>query len=300
VLFRAHLDGRDRVEKNLYAQEMAAVERPDVYMNVSADDKSALEEPKPAQSTGGGKKAFTRGLQGIHNEGTSRSYLTSVELGGGSKDASMEIALMLLHTITHQQTENIFMPVRDTASVGYCGSNIGALSGFMCDWRFFDLACPSFHFPRHGQMKVDELFGDVDSCWANEAIFNVDTMLLPLTSRQSCGSGGKIIASVVNPLAIDDIEPFLCSIYKAPFDSFVRLNEIKPLYWVYFGAHIKSKAEAEAVLPKKDGKLTSWGQYLLSFYPEGTHARVCVALCVPCCSPCVAAQPWILCTPLCR
>ena len=119
-------------------------------------------------------------------------------MGGGSKDANLEIAELLIHIISTQTTENILAVPRDTASVGYCGSVIGGVPALLCDHGFFDIMVPCNHEPSHGKMSVDDEFGGADQTWVDIDIFDANTMLLPLSKRKSYGSGG-LIRSVTHP-----------------------------------------------------------------------------------------------------
>ena len=53
-------------------------------MKLSVDDKADKEEPSAAQATGGGRRAYSRKLQGIQDEGRRLSYVSTIELGGGT------------------------------------------------------------------------------------------------------------------------------------------------------------------------------------------------------------------------
>mgnify|MGYP006139849169 CR=1 FL=1 len=154
---RVHLDQRSKVEKFLHGQETAATLLPELIMLLSVDDKADLEEPKAAQSTGGGRKAFSRKLQGVQDEGKGLSYLTTTELGAGSKDANLEMYQTFLHVISHATEQRILSIVRDCASLGYAGSNIAGFIIWLADHRFFDVCCSGFHYPKHGKCHVGKL-----------------------------------------------------------------------------------------------------------------------------------------------
>ena len=51
--------------------------------------------------------------------------------------------------------------------------------------------------------------------------------------------------------------------YEIPLSTAVGLTKTKPLIFVYWGSHIKSKEEARMKLP--DGWL---GDYLTEFFPD--------------------------------
>ena len=100
----------------------------DLIKKRSIDDKADKEEPSAAQATGGGRKAYSRKLQGIQDEGRRLSYVSTIELGGGSKDTALEIAQDILHVITTAMQQRISLTTRDCASLGYAGTNIAPIS----------------------------------------------------------------------------------------------------------------------------------------------------------------------------
>ena len=113
-------------------------------------------------------------------------------------------------------------------------------------------------------MLADDVLGLIELLWRHVDVFDANTMLKPIEQLQSYGTGGKMIASILNPAAIADIEAMLEGMYEVPFDASVQLTEKKPLYWVYFGAHIKTLEEARRVVPQN-----AFGEHLLKFFPDG-------------------------------
>ena len=82
------------------------------------------------------------------------------------------------------------------------------------------------------------------------------------------GSGHYMVASILNPAALDDFEPMLESLYEVPFHKSVQLTAKKPLFWVYFGAHIETLEQAKEVVPNN-----AWGEHLLKFFPSHQTGR---------------------------
>ena len=64
------------------------------------DAKSSYEDPNPKRAVGGIHKAFTRHLTGSCDRTTDRSFLSTVEIGDGSKDA-VPLALSPSHLRLH-------------------------------------------------------------------------------------------------------------------------------------------------------------------------------------------------------
>lgn len=105
---REHLANRTRVEKMLHAETTAASKEPWRFMKISIDDKADKEQPSVAQATGGSRKAYSHKLQGVHDDGKGRSYLTTTELGVGSKDCSLEMTLTLLVSTQRLKLQTIY------------------------------------------------------------------------------------------------------------------------------------------------------------------------------------------------
>ena len=168
--------------------------------------------------------------------------------------------------VAHHKGQNVKVTVRDCASSGgYCSLNLVGLNAWLADHKFFDVTVSLFFLPNHGKMLPDKDFGHCDLCWRDEDVFNADTMMLPLAKLKSSsdrGASNLMDATIHNPAAMDDWYNMMSEQFEIHFAAEVGLTEMKPLIFVYWGAHIKSKEEARGKLP------AGWlGDFLTSFYP---------------------------------
>ena len=134
--------------------------------------------------------------------------MSTVELGGGSKDANLEMCETIIYLFTHKlDDENIFSSTLDCASLNLNGACVLGLPMLLCDHRVFDVARSAFHLMMHGKGPNDDDFGIVELKWLKcvtpGSNPDPDTLLTPALLTPSALTASRWHLTACSPLTDD-------------------------------------------------------------------------------------------------
>ena len=211
------------------------------------DDKTSAELPSVPLDTSE-RAAFTHNIQGIIDVAQQVAYVSSTEIGAGSKDAHSEIDQELLYRLTTHRGQRFALTIRDCARLGLNAECTAAAPMMYCDHKIYDAYASVFWKQRHGKCYADCLFGTLQQLMVMFPLFSMD-QLLDL-ARKIMWQGSAVEARALNPMAMTDWAPYFLGQCTIPFPPAVEFSRKDPHILVYFGAHITTATAAAAIFPE--------------------------------------------------